>query len=84
ACGEIGEEDAVNALIPLLEDDDRDVQLAAIEALGKIGGKESKEALNSLLESPDELLRDAAQQSVYELELYHDPFSPEILELDKE
>jgi len=84
ACGEIGEEDAVNALIPLLEDDDRDVQLAAIEALGKIGGKESKEALNSLLESPDELLRDAAQQSIYELELYHDPFSPEILELDKE
>ena len=84
ACGEIGEEDAVNGLISLLEDEDRDVQLAAIQALGKIGGKDAIEALNSLLESPDELLRDITQQSLYELELYHDPFSPESLDLDTE
>jgi len=77
ACGEIGQEDAVNWLIPLLEDEDRDVQIASIQALGKIGGSQAREALLAQMESANELLRDSAEQSLYELDLYDDPLSPE-------
>lgn len=77
ACGEIGQEDVVNWLLPLLEDEDRDVQIASIQALGKIGGSQAREALLAQKESANELLRDSAEQSLYELDIYDDPLSPE-------
>ncbi len=42
ACGELGEEEAVPYLIELVDDSDTEVQLAAIRALGKIGGTEAE------------------------------------------
>ena len=50
ACGELGEDDAVLHLIELLRDEDYQVQLAGIAALGKIGGPLAKRALLKLCE----------------------------------
>jgi len=75
ACGELGEEEAVPALILLTEDSDTDVQLAAIQALGKIGGSEAKECLEKCLESPAEAMRQIAAHSLHDLEVLAEPFS---------
>ena len=51
ACGAIASEAAAQHLLPLLEDEDHEVQEAAIAALGEIGGEVAKEALMELKES---------------------------------
>ena len=50
ACAELSEDEAVPHLIALLEDDDYQVQLAGISALGKIGGPLAKKVLVKLRE----------------------------------
>ena len=45
ACGDLGEEIAVPYLIEVADDDDVDVRIAAIIALGKIGDEEAQEYL---------------------------------------
>jgi HEAT repeat protein len=68
ACGELEHEEAVPALIELLEDMDREVQEAAIWALGQIGGGEARRALQICCQSEDEVLRAAAEEALAELE----------------
>lgn len=69
ACGELELREAVPALIGLIADMDREVQQAAISALGKIGGEESRRALRICCESEDEIIAAAGDDALGELEL---------------
>ena len=75
ACGELGEEDAVPRLVELTEDADADVQLVAVQALGRIGGSEAKECLELCLSYRSEAVRQVAEQALYELEIMAEPSS---------
>ena len=73
ACGELGEEEAVLHLIPLLQDDDHQVQLAGVAALGKIGGGMAKKVLVNCVKEGDAALEDAARAELENLEFLEDP-----------
>ncbi|MBM3926109.1 MAG: HEAT repeat domain-containing protein [SAR202 cluster bacterium] len=73
ACGELGEEDAIPHLIPLIGDDDLQVQLAAIRAIGSIGGPLAKKALRRCLKSGDPAVEDAAREYLEMAETMEDP-----------
>ena len=75
ACGESGEEEAVPHLITLIDDPDTDVQLATIQALGKIGGTGAKECLEQCLSNPSEAISQMAEQALQELKAGEDPLS---------
>lgn len=67
AIGEMGDAGAVDALVKLVGDNDKEVQLAAIHSLGAIGGKEAEDILKKCLTSPSEAVREIAQQSLDEI-----------------
>jgi len=75
ACGELGEEEAVSSLVELTDDADAEVQLVAVQALGKIGGSEAKECLELCLSHRSEVVRQVAEQALYELEIMTEPSS---------
>lgn len=66
ASGALGDRRAVPRLIELLGDDDREVQLAAIGALGEIGGSASVTILKRLAASKDDVAREAAEEALEE------------------
>lgn len=68
ACGELELREAVPGLIDLIVDPDREVQQAAISALGKIGGQEARRALQACCESDDEVIATAGDEALGELE----------------
>lgn len=68
ACGELELREAIPGLIRLIADVDREAQQAAVYALGQIGGEEARRALQLCCESDDEVLADAAQEALDELE----------------
>ncbi|MFC1918719.1 HEAT repeat domain-containing protein [Chloroflexota bacterium] len=73
ACGEFEEKkETVPHLIKLLDDPDADVQMAAIQALGKIGGTKAKECLHNRLNDTSEAIHLAAKQALDELETRED------------
>ena len=57
-------------------DPDREVQLAAIHALGEIGGTGRKVALKAMLYEGDDELREAVQEAMAEIEFNEDPLRP--------
>jgi len=69
ACGELEVREAVPNLIHLAEGKDREVQSAAIVALGQIGGKQAQHALERYCRSDDEVVRVAAEDALSELKL---------------
>jgi HEAT repeat protein len=69
ACGELELREAVPHLISAIADLDREVQQAAIFALGKIGGQEARRALRLCCESEDEVVAAAGEDALGELEL---------------
>ncbi len=69
ACGELELKEAVPALMRLIADPDREVQQASIYALGKIGGREARRALQVCCESEDEVIAAAGEEALGELEL---------------
>lgn len=69
ACGELEVREAVPTLIRLIADADREVQQAAVFALGKIGGQEARRALRICCESEDEVIAAAGDEALAELEL---------------
>ena len=73
ACGEMDDEDAAPHLVPLLHDDDFQVQLATIAALGKIGGSLAKRALRRSLKTGDAALEDAAREALENIQSMDDP-----------
>ena len=75
ACGQLEEEDAVPHLIPLMEDDDLQVQLSAIRAVGAIGGPLAKKALRRCIEEEDAAVEDAARESLEMVDAMEDVYS---------
>lgn len=75
ACGELGREEAVAAAARLVRDPDTDVELAAIQALGKIGGSEAKNHLEECQHNSSQAIRDAAREALAELEAWENPLS---------
>ena len=75
ACGEMDEEEAAPHLIPLLNDDDLQVQLAAVSALGKVGGLLAKRALRRCLKKEDPVMEDAARSALENIQGIEDPLS---------
>ncbi|MEI2689977.1 MAG: HEAT repeat domain-containing protein [Anaerolineae bacterium] len=68
ASGELEIEEAVPALLRLLDDEDIEIRDAAVWALGRIGGREAWRALKACCASDDEDLVDAAENALAELE----------------
>jgi HEAT repeat protein len=65
ALGELEEEeDTVPQLAELVYDDDTDVQLTAIQALGEIGGAEARECLELCMDDEEEAIRLAAEEAL--------------------
>jgi HEAT repeat protein len=67
AAGEMALREAVQTLIRRLDDPDAGVRDAAIAALGKIGGPLAKRALQTLAKGSDEVLAQAAEDALDEL-----------------
>lgn len=75
ACGDLGEEDMVPHLVGLLEDDDFQVQVAGLNALGKIGGPLAKRALLHCIKEGDATLEEAARNALENVEFLEDPMA---------
>ncbi len=67
ACGELEAQQALGDLLLLLEDEEAQVRLAAIAALGRIGGSEATEALRFVAASGEADL-DEAEREVMQLD----------------
>jgi len=68
ACGELELSEAIPILANLTNDPDREVQEAAIWALGQIGGNEARRILYACYEEGDEFLREAIEEALEYLE----------------
>lgn len=81
ASGEMGSQAqaAVPHLIALVHDQDVEVQMAALMALGQIGGKEAEQALRRFLRESDEMVRTLAAQALKELRGGEDAMSFDLL-----
>jgi HEAT repeat protein len=67
SAGELGLGTAVSQLIQLLDDADSNVREASACALGKIGGRDARRALEAATQSDDERLAQAAEEALDEL-----------------
>ena len=76
ASGAFGDRRAVPRLIERLGDEDREIQLAAIGALGQIGGSASVNILKRLAVSKDDIVREAAEEALDEATFMTNPISP--------
>jgi HEAT repeat protein len=84
ACGELEISDAVPILANLVEDQDREVQEAAIWALGNIGGNEARRILESCYVTGDDFLREAVEEALDQLELLSASFNIPFHELESD
>jgi len=75
ACAELEADDAVPGLIELTRDEDAQVRLAAVEALGRIGGNEAKQALQECRDGPDDAMSEAAEDALDEMKFWENPFA---------
>jgi hypothetical protein len=67
SAGELGLAAAVQPLVQLMDDPDSNVREVAALALGKIGGREARRALEDALGGEDERLAQAAEDALEEL-----------------
>lgn len=70
ACGDLEVKSAVSELLELLTDDEPSVRLAAIFALGHIGGNEAKRALRAIAVEGEPAEVEAAENALEELTFY--------------
>ena len=80
AIGELGLEDGTAMLLDLLDEDlsDIDVMIAAVRALGAIGGEEAIQRLIELRTHPDEQLREAAHEAIEQAALQESDLSSDL------
>lgn len=88
ASGELQLKRAVPQLVQLAQGPDREIQNVSIWALGQIGGKQARRALEKWLESDDEDLSAAAAEALDEMDLLAQPlelfvYEPENTEWDE-
>lgn len=74
ACGELQARAALPRLAELIDDPDRDVQEAALWALGQTGGDAARRLLKRCLEEGDDVTRIAAEAALEELEFFSGQF----------
>jgi HEAT repeat protein len=74
ACGELQARAAVPRLAKLIEDPDREVQEAALWALGQAGGDAARRRLQTCYEEGDEATRSAAEAALEELDFLYGQF----------
>ncbi|MBX3001551.1 MAG: HEAT repeat domain-containing protein [Caldilineaceae bacterium] len=72
ACGELEARAALEDLMSLLTDEEKSVRLAAIFALGRLGGRDAEDALNSMLLSEDEDEVEAAEEALEDVVFFGD------------
>jgi HEAT repeat protein len=74
AVGELAEDGQsfLTSLVPLVDDEDLEVALAAIGALGQVGGAHSQRILKRLTRSNDEARRQVAGEALEELQFYEE------------
>ena len=72
ACGELEARDSLEDLIELLSDESKAVRLAAIFALGRLGGRRAKEMLNAMSASEDADEAKTADDALEEALFYGD------------
>jgi hypothetical protein len=84
ACGELQLREAVPELEELTDDVDREVQEAALWALGQIGGDEARKILNRYCQEGDEATRAAAEAALDELNFLHGDLSDFFVRLTDE
>ncbi len=72
ACGELEAKAAVDDLIELLNDDEELVRVAAIFALGRIGERSAREALQAIAAGEFEVEAAAAEEALEEMLFYRD------------
>ncbi len=75
AAGEMSADELTQPVIRLVEDPDREVVLAAVWALGQIGGPESSRTLKALANGDDEVLANAATEALTELSFASNPLN---------
>lgn len=75
AAGEVMMADALPFLARMINDKDTEVRLAAIGALGQIGGKPAAEALQQAARSKEPAIREAAQEALEEISFHSDPLN---------
>jgi len=68
ACGELQLKEAVPTLARLINDADGEIQGAVIWALGQIGGPGARRVLRACCEGDDEIVVEAAEEALSELE----------------
>jgi HEAT repeat protein len=74
ACGELEARAAVSRLAELIDDPDREVQEAALWALGQAGGDDARRLLELCCTEGDEATRSAAEAALAELEFLYGRF----------
>ena len=74
ACGELQARESVSGLAELIDDPDREVQEAALWALGQVGGRAARQLLEKCYREGDEATRDAAEAALEELEFLYGQF----------
>ncbi|NLG50799.1 MAG: HEAT repeat domain-containing protein [Chloroflexi bacterium] len=88
ASGELQLKRAVPQLIKLVQGADREVQSVSIWALGQIGGKQARKALEQMVEQGDDEQSAAASEALQEMELLEQPldlflYEPEAAEWEE-
>ena len=73
AAGLLGDETTVPYLISILDDYEIDVLIAAISSLGLIGGELAGRALQKCLGSGDDVIEEAVNEALQQIEFYNDP-----------
>jgi len=70
AVGELEARAALPEVLALVDDDDFEVRIAAIYALGHLGGSEARAVLEDLSNSEDDFVADAADEALEEMAFY--------------
>ncbi len=84
ACGELEVQQAERELMELLNDDQQMVRLAAIYALGRIGGRRVQERLRALAQSDDSIEAEAADLALEEMLFFENDEDIDLLEEDED
>jgi HEAT repeat protein len=72
ACGELEARTALDDLLTLLHDRNQEVRLAAIFALGRIGGEDAQDALEMVITGENVQEVEAAEAALEEMQFYAD------------